>query len=296
MALKKYYVKIDLNHFEMDIKPATMPTSLDFGYRYLTNYTKHKYRVNDINLNDGTLVSYSNKQIHVWTSADMLNNAKGFNPYEKDQLNEVEFQKQELPAKSLFVCRFFEVSKSHQIAYITYSQVRGLYFIASTDLKLHVLNDFLCYIGWWPIKTRSVNFMEYIDESQTLLTAGVDGCYMYQVNFKKTFDPKQSLVLDPDGQQFDAKLGQMKRLESTPLWIKGLKVLKKQEKIFTWSQVKATFHDLQGKLIFEYENMTKFEDYLTDVIINDRYNYFITSTMSGLILVWKYYAKKTLVH
>ena len=113
MVLKKYYMKIDLNHFETDIKPATMPTSLDFGYRYLTNYPKHKYRVNDINLNDGTLVSYSNKQIHVWTSPDMLNKAKGFNPYEKDQLDEVEFQKQELPAKALFVCRFFEVSKSH---------------------------------------------------------------------------------------------------------------------------------------------------------------------------------------
>lgn len=42
--------------------------------------------------------------------------------------------------------------------------------------------------------------------------------------------------------------------------------------------------------------MTNFEDYFTDVILNDRYNYFVTSTISGLIHVWKFYATKTLVH
>jgi hypothetical protein len=62
-----------------------------------------------------------------------------------------------------------------------------------------------------------------------------------------------------------------------PLWVKGFKVLKENKRIFTWSEHKATFHDFDGKLIFEYQSMFKKEDMFTDVLINNRFNYFVTS-------------------
>ena len=42
--------------------------------------------------------------------------------------------------------------------------------------------------------------------------------------------------------------------------------------------------------------MFKKEDLFTDVLINDRFNYFVTSAVSGSIFVWKYYPNKQLVH
>ena len=81
-----------------------------------------------------------------------------------------------------------------------------------------------------------------------------------------------------------------------PLWIKGLKLVPEHKCIFSWSQLKATFHDTDGKLIFKYKNLTKYEDYITDVLVNMKYRYFITSTTFGNVMVWKYQKEKALVH
>ena len=64
----------------------------------------------------------------------------------------------------MFACKFFDVTQSHTIACMCYSKSIGVYFVASTDFKLHAFNDYLSYLGWWPLKTRSVNHLEFMDE------------------------------------------------------------------------------------------------------------------------------------
>lgn len=66
--------------------------------------------------------------------------------------------------------------------------------------------------------------------------------------------------------------------------------------IFTWSQLKACFNDLDGKILFKYKKLTAYEDYITDMIISSKYKYFLTSTYSGSIIVWKLQKKKEMIH
>lgn len=81
-----------------------------------------------------------------------------------------------------------------------------------------------------------------------------------------------------------------------PLWVKGITVIEKESLIFTWSQLEATFHDTEGKLIYKYKALSAFEDYITDVIIKMDSKVFITSTLSGQISAWKFQKEKELLH
>jgi WD40 repeat protein len=81
-----------------------------------------------------------------------------------------------------------------------------------------------------------------------------------------------------------------------PLWIKGLKVNEKQNIIFSWSQLKACFNDLNGKILYRYKKLTTYEDYITDLIVSEKYKYFVTSTFSGSVIVWKLQRKKEMIH
>jgi WD40 repeat protein len=104
------------------------------------------------------------------------------------------------------------------------------------------------------------------------------------------------MLLDPEGNHFDAELGPKIPLEKMPLWIKGLKVSEKQNLIFTWSQLKACFNDLEGKNLFRYKKLTNYEDIITDVLVSEKFKYFITSTLSGSVIIWKLQKKKELIH
>jgi hypothetical protein len=51
--------------------------------------------------------------------------------------------------------------------------------------------------------------------------------------------------------------------------------------IFSWSQLKVCFNDLDGKILFRYKKLTNYEDYITDIFVSERYRYFVSSTYSG---------------
>ena len=73
-----------------------------------------------------------------------------------------------------------------------------------------------------------------------------------------------------------------------PLWIKGMRVDEREGIVFTWSQDKTNFNCITtGKLEFWFEGLTAYEDYITDLIISDKFKYFMTSTVGGNIFVWK---------
>ena len=104
------------------------------------------------------------------------------------------------------------------------------------------------------------------------------------------------MMLDPEGQFFQVELGPKVKLEKMPLWIKGLKVNEKQGMIFSWSQLKACFNDMEGRILFRYKKLTTYEDYITDLFISEKFKYFVTSTFTGSVIVWKLHRKKEMIH
>jgi WD40 repeat protein len=159
-----------------------------------------------------------------------------------------------------------------------------------------MFNEHLMWVGWLPLKVRLVHFAYFYEKKSTLITAGIDGCYMFKININSKYEPKQALNLDPSGKFFFPEIGPKTKLEKMPLWVKGLKVMESLDFIFTWSQLKSCFNGLDGKLKYKYNQLTSPEDLITDVIVNEEYKYFLTSTHSGMIIVWKLQRKKQKVH
>lgn len=171
-----------------------------------------------------------------------------------------------------------------------------IYLAVSTDFKLHLFNEHLIWIGWFPLDVRLVHYLYFYEDKSTLITAGIDGCYMFHIHFVNKYEPKQAMILDPEGHQFEAFMGPKVKLQKMPLWIKGLKVIEDQDLIFTWSQLKACFNTLEGKILFRYKKLTTYEDYITDCLVNQKYKYFVTSTYTGGVIVWKLQKKKEIIH
>ena len=216
-------------------------------------------------------VSYSGKQIHVWNKED---------------------------GTQLFKALFFQITGCHNISSMAYSLSLRMYFVASVDLNIHLFNEYLAYVGRFQLQTRSVSKIKFIESKQMIVTAGVDGCYFYDLKLvcKQKYDPNQALMLDPEGEQFLAELGPIKFFEVNVMWVKGMSILESQNIIFTWSQQNFTVHDLDGKLIFQIKGLTEYENYITDVIYFSKYNYFVTSCMRGQIYCWKFKDQRELIH
>jgi hypothetical protein len=82
-----------------------------------------------------------------------------------------------------------------------------LYLVISTDFKLHLFNEHLLHVGWLPLNIRLITRAYFHESKSTLITAGIDGVYMFKLNVKNKYDPKQGIMLDPEGTFFNAELG-----------------------------------------------------------------------------------------
>jgi WD40 repeat protein len=74
-----------------------------------------------------------------------------------------------------------------------------IYFALSTDFKLYVFNEHFNMIGWLPLNIRLVHFAHFCEEKSMLITAGIDGCFMFKIRFQSKYEPKQGVLLDPEG-------------------------------------------------------------------------------------------------
>jgi hypothetical protein len=58
---------------------------------------------------------------------------------------------------------------------------------------------------------------------------------MFEFIIKCKYDPKQAVLLDPEGNTMSFQLGEKQKVDKMPLWIKGMKVDEKEGCIYTWS-------------------------------------------------------------
>lgn len=82
-------------------------------------------------------------------------------------------------------------------------------------------------------------------------------------------------------------------------WTKGLKIDTENDCIISWNQKRTCFNNLSkvtGSIMFCYKELTIEENCITDIILNMELKYFMTSTHSGDIFVWKFQQHKKLIH
>ena len=73
-------------------------------------------------MNNGAFLSFSNKQLHVWTSQQELAKIQSVCNYDPSKDKEkAPMEKFVVPARLMFSCRFIDVTKSQKISCICYS-------------------------------------------------------------------------------------------------------------------------------------------------------------------------------
>lgn len=142
-----------------------IPKRLDFGYITAASYNKHTIQVKSIfwNPNINAFVSYDEKNIHIW---------------EKDT------------GRQLFNVNFFDTSKTHSISCMVYSIRYHLYLAVSTDFKLLIYNEHLNFIASLPLRIRLINFAYFYEKESKFVTAGIDGCFIFDFIVKSKYEPK----------------------------------------------------------------------------------------------------------
>ena len=190
--------------------------------------------------------------------------------------------------RMIWSVNFFDTAGSHIVSWVTYSKRYHLYLAVSTDFKLLVYTENLKFIGSLDLKIRLVNYIYFWEKESKIITAGVGGCYVYPFILKTKYEPRQALILDPEGKNIEFDFGERTTINKGLWWIKGLKVDEPEGMIFLWSQEITYFNMLEdGSKLAKYHSLTSYEDYITDLIISEEFKYFITSTMFGQIYVWK---------
>ena len=173
--------------------------------------------------------------------------------------------------------------------------------IVTADFKMHFVNELLKIVDCIDMSSiRLVNFVHFNDADDTVITAGIDGAFVFKFNYQSKYKPLLAVQIDQEGKHIKLSLENKTPLEKMCIWVKGLKVDEKNEIIITWNQSKLCFNHLTGskagKLIFQLKDLTSPDISITDVVINMENRYFHTGTSTGQIIVWKYDSSKKQLH
>lgn len=111
-------------------------------------------------------VSYNEKQIHCWS---------------------------ELSGKQLFKVDIYQETGSHQISTVCFSEKRRLFFVMATDFKLHVYNENFICVGSVMTDAGVVQQAQYYDKMDAVMTAGMNGCIILQLQIKCKYSPETAI-------------------------------------------------------------------------------------------------------
>ena len=82
---------------------------------------------------------------------------------------------------------------------------------------------------------RLVSFVEFYDAESKMITAGIDGIFIFDFAYKGKYDPHHAATIDPEGKSIEIALKNRQPMEKMLKWAKGLKVDVKHDLIISWS-------------------------------------------------------------
>lgn len=77
--------------------------------------------------------------------------------------------------------------------------------------------------------------MYFLEDKLKIVTAGIDGCFIFSFQPNNWYNAEKALILDPEGRSLSFSIGQRMRIESKEMWLKGMKVDEKEGLIYTWN-------------------------------------------------------------
>ena len=90
-----------------------------------------------------------------------------------------------------------------------------LYFACTKNFELLVFNEYLNCVEKMPLNVRLVQQCIFVDDPNSsdtypkkcnLITAGVQGCFIVQLEINYTYQPRQAILLNPQGDSISVNL------------------------------------------------------------------------------------------
>jgi len=137
---------------------------------------------------------------------------------------------------------------------------------------------------------RLVNHAQFYDEKDLLVTAGIDGVFVFNFDYRGKYTPALAIQVDPKGIYIKIQLLNKQPVQDMLDWCKGLKVDTKANMMITWNWQMVSMNELtqQAPLIRQFKDLCGDEEKILDVIVFSEYRYFVTGTTTGNIYVFKY--------
>ena len=124
-----------------------------------------------------------------------------------------------------------------------YAREQWLYFVFSTDFKIHVFNENMVKVSSLHSKTRLVRQCQWYERQRFLLTAGVDGFCLLKLRINSQHGAKLQLMLDPRGNAVNIELHYKIKIESfDKQWIRGFHNDPKTDLFAVWSDTDLNFY------------------------------------------------------
>jgi hypothetical protein len=82
---------------------------------------------------------------------------------------------------------------------------------------------------------RLVNFAEFYDAKDLLITAGINGVFIFNFDYQSKYNPKLAAQVDTKGRYIKINLLNQQPLEKMLDWCDGLKLDRKSDLIITWN-------------------------------------------------------------
>ena len=84
-----------------------------------------------------------------------------------------------------------------QIITIAFTQKYRLYLIVTADFKMHFVNELLRIVDCIDMSSiRLVNFVHFNDANDTVITAGIDGTFVFKFNYASKYKPLLAVQID----------------------------------------------------------------------------------------------------
>jgi len=101
-----------------------------------------------------------------------------------------------------------DIAKTHtQITTIAFSHKFRLYMIVTADFKMYFLNELLKVVTHVDMSSiRLVNFAYFSDKDNRLITAGIDGVFIFNFNYQGKYAPLLAAQIDQEGKHISVKL------------------------------------------------------------------------------------------
>lgn len=174
-----------------------------------------------------------------------------------------------LTEETLFKYLYCENAGLKQITCLCYSESCFLYFAFTRSKKLCVFNEYLNLVKTIKLKIRTVQKCFFVDSTKQLITAGVEGCHLIQMNIQFMYSARRSIKLDPKGENCEVDIDSYAHLSDFDGYlefqgvsdyklyeysgdekikekdVRGMSLDEKQNFFVIWGEKKACFYDFQ---------------------------------------------------